>query len=125
MRFVVDEKAWDVNKAAEKIRAIAKSLSLTVTYTKHARERMLERGLIMGDVLYVLKNGFVHLPPQASTRPGYHKYAMECRCPNGGNRAVRVVVIPESEGCFLKIATVMWVDEPETRSGSIIGETDE
>ncbi|NTA84902.1 DUF4258 domain-containing protein [Agrobacterium tumefaciens] len=83
---------------------------------------MLERGLIISDVLYVLKNGFVYQTATPSTREGYYKYAIECRCPNGGNRSVRVVVIPEKEGCFLKIATVMWVDDPETRSGSIIGE---
>lgn len=76
----------------------------------------------MSDVLYVLKNGFVLLEPVPSTRVGYNKYGMESKCPNGGNRAVRVIVIPDKKTCFLKIVTVMWVDETDTRSGSIIGE---
>lgn len=79
----------------------------------------------MSDVLFVLKSGFVYLEPVESTRVGYYKYSIECKCPNGGNRSVRVVVIPENEGCFLKIVTVMWVDETETIAGSIVGECDE
>lgn len=79
----------------------------------------------MSDILHVMKTGFVHLKPEETTREGYFKYAIESLCPNGGNRAVRVVVIPEKKGCFLKVVTVMWVDQPETRSGTIIGEYDE
>lgn len=86
---------------------------------------MAVRDLIMSDVLFVLKYGFIHLEPVPSTRNGYNKYAMESKSPNGGNRTVRVVVIPEKKACFLKIITVMWVDEQETRAGSIIGEQDD
>lgn len=119
------DNEWPASKAADEIRAIARSPKLTISYTKHARDRILERGLIISDVLHVLKSGFVHTEPSPSTRQGYKKYAIECRCPNGGNRSIRVIVIPDKNACFLKIATVMWADEPETRSGSIIGEDDE
>jgi hypothetical protein len=95
---------------------------MTIAYKRHARDRIAERGLIVGDVLYVLKQGFVLLDPEPSTRPGYNKYAMESKCPNGGNRAIRVIVIPDKKTCFLKIVSVMWVDETETRSGTITGE---
>ena len=122
---MASDNEWPASKAADEIRAIARSLKLTISYTKHARERIVERGLIISDVLYVLKNGFVHAEPSPSTRPGFLKYAIECRSPNGGNRSVRVIVIPDKNACFLKIATVMWADEPDTRSGTIIGENDE
>ncbi len=95
---------------------------MQISYKKHAIERLSERGLIMGDVLYVLKFGFVLIDAVPSTRPGFNKYAMESKCPNGGNRAVRVIVIPDKRLCALKIVTVMWVDEHETRAGTFIGE---
>lgn len=122
---MASDSDWTARKATDEIRAIARSDKLTVSYKKHARERISERDLIMSDVLYVLKNGFVHMEPIPSTRPGYNKYAMECRCPNGGNRAVRVVTTPEKKACFLKIVTVMWVDEQEIKTGSIIGADNE
>lgn len=116
---------WPKGQATDEIRAIARSDKLTISYKRHAVERIAERGIILGDVLFVLKNGFVHLEPMDSTRPNYKKYAMESRCPNGGNRTLRVVVIPEKTAFFLKIVSVIWVDEPETRAGTLIGEYDE
>ncbi|WP_349370766.1 DUF4258 domain-containing protein [Salinarimonas sp.] len=103
---------WDPSEATRRIRAIAKHHSLNVTYTHHAREQMLKRDLILGDVLYVLKNGFVHDSAQASTRPGYYKYRMQTSTPNSGQRDVRVVVIPDERSFWVKVVTVMWVDEP-------------
>ena len=95
---------------------------MIIAYKRHATDRIAERGLIISDVLYVLKHGFVLMEPEPSTRAGYNKYAIESKCPNGGNRAVRVIVIPDKKTCFLKIVSVMWVDEIETRSGTINGE---
>lgn len=116
---------WTPTDATDEIRAIAKSKQLNISYKIHARDRLAERNLIMSDVLYVLKNGFVYEEPIPSTRAGYNKYAMESRSPNGGRRSVRVIVIPDKKGCHLKIITVMWVDETETKAGTIIGELDE
>ncbi len=76
----------------------------------------------MSDVLYVLKNGFVYDEPEPSTRQGYNKYKIDSLCPNGGNRAVRIVVIPDKRACQLKIVSIMWVDEHSTKAGSVIGE---
>lgn len=115
---------WTPAIATREIREIAQSKRLTVSYKKHAVDRLAERGLIMSDILYVLKNGFVYDDPEPSTRAGYGKYAMESRSPNSGRRSVRVIVIPDKKASFLKIISVMWVDEPETRAGSIIGERD-
>jgi len=122
---VGNENCGPASKATDEIRAIARSLKLTVSYKRHATDRIAERGIILSDVLYVLKNGFVHQEPTPSTRPGFSKYAMECRCPNGGNRAVRVVVIPDTKAVYLKIVSVMWVDEIEIRAGSLFGEENE
>jgi len=38
---------------------------------------MEHRGLIMGDILHVLKNGFVYEKAQESTRSGCYKYKIE------------------------------------------------
>lgn len=84
---------------------------MNIAYSRHSRERLEQRGLIISDVLYVLKNGFVHQDPVPATRSGLYKYAMESWCPNGGNRTIRVIVVPDKKSLFLKIVSVMWVDE--------------
>ncbi|WP_446737899.1 DUF4258 domain-containing protein [Rhizobium sp. CFBP 13726] len=81
-----------------------------MTYKRHATERLGERNLVVSDVLYALKNGFVYIDAEAATRPGYFKYRMECRTPNSGSRSIGVIVIPEHSGYCLKVITVMWID---------------
>jgi Domain of unknown function (DUF4258) len=83
---------------------------LALRYTKHARERMFERELIVGDILHVIKNGFVYEEGESSTRPGFFRYRMECVTPNSNGRTVRLVIIP-SENHSIKVVTVMWADE--------------
>lgn len=114
--------AWSPKEATDEIRKIAKSKQLTIAYKRHAAERMAERGLIVSDVLHVLKNGFVYEEASPATRRGYHKYLVENKSPNSSGRTVRVVVVPEKKGKFLKIITVMWVDEKSAVAGSIVGE---
>ncbi len=116
---------WDTKTATEKIRQMAASERLGLFYKLHAKERLAERNLIMSDILFVLKNGFVHDKPIAATRKGYNKYSVECRSPNSGGREVRVVVIPDFKTCKIKIVTVMWVDEVSTRAGTIVRNEDE
>ncbi|MGC4409949.1 MULTISPECIES: DUF4258 domain-containing protein [Rhizobium] len=108
--------------ATDKIRLISRNPALTLTYKLHARDRLSERGLIISDVLYALKNGFVYEKAIPATRAGYFRYRVECRTPNSGSRSIGVVVIPENQGYFLKVITVMWIDEFERVAGSIIGE---
>jgi hypothetical protein len=84
--------------------------SLDLRYTKHARERMLIRGLIVGDVLHVIKHGFVYEKGEPSTRSGLFRYQMECVTPNSQGRTVRLILIP-SPNCSIKVVTVMWADE--------------
>lgn len=96
-------------RATESLRAKARG-ELELRWTAHARDQMQERGLIMGDVIHVLKHGFVYDRAQPSTQKGLFKYCMECSTPNSGRRTVKIVVIP-STGNGIKIVTVMWKDE--------------
>lgn len=116
---------WAPSIATDEIRQIAQSMRLSISYSHHAKIQLSKRNLIISDVLYVLKNGFVYEEPKPSTRDGFNKYKMESRSPNSGRRSVRVIVIPDKKSNFLKIITTMWVDEKETKSGTIIGEDNE
>lgn len=102
---------WPPQVATRTINRIAREEGLTVTLTRHVREQMATRELIMSDVLYILKNGFVYQEPQTSTQPNLFKYLIETRTPNSGNRVVRAVAIPSARDRHIKIVTVMWVDE--------------
>lgn len=105
------KQPWKPAEATRVIRGLAREATLRLTYTQHAKDRLIERDLTMGDVLWVLKEGFVHGEPEKSTQDGLYKYKPESRSPNSGNRAVRVVVIPDPANIWMKIVTVMWVDE--------------
>lgn len=77
---------------------------------------MAERKLLMGDILHVLKNGYVFEDGQPTTQAGCFKYRIECTTPNSGGRTVRVVLIPSSSDA-IKIVTVMWRDEDPHTGG--------
>lgn len=100
---------WNSREATELIRQIA-SGPHTFQLTGHARDQMLERGFSSGDVLYVLKKGYVFEEAESSTRIDYYKYKIQCTTPNSNAREVRVVVIPCAASKALKIITVMWCD---------------
>jgi len=119
---VADEQPWNDSDATDEIRALAKSFDLDVFLTDHASVQMADRRLIMADVLYALKNGFVRSPSKESTQAGYFKYVMESTTPNSSSRTVGVVLVPNRPECQIKIITVMWIDEMATRAGTIIGE---
>jgi len=77
-------------------------------------ERLRQRDLLTGDILHVLKNGFVYDEPEESTQLGLFKYRMEAGTPNSGNRTVRVVIVPDDRGhVIIKVITVMWVGEKQ------------
>jgi hypothetical protein len=105
---------WTPAQATERIRSIANG-QFDISYKEHALEQLSERSLIMGDLLFLLKNGFVYANPEEATRKPYWKYQMQCRTPNSKNREVRVVVIPDWNRRQIKIVTVMWADEPVLR----------
>lgn len=96
-------------EATEAIRAKVE-IDLEIKFTRHARERLYERDLIMGDILHILKFGYVHNEGEESTQRGLYKYEMESTTPNSGGKTVRIVVIPSSDNT-IKLVTIMWADE--------------
>ncbi|RZJ46500.1 MAG: DUF4258 domain-containing protein [Brevundimonas sp.] len=102
---------WTPAQATQHINSCAKRDDLQLSWTHHATERMRERGLVMSDLLYLLKTGFVHDEAEASTREGFFKYRVEGTTPNSNRRAVRVVVIPDPKSSGMKLVTIMWRDE--------------
>ena len=115
-RQVGVDQPWTPTEATERICAKARDNSLTLCLTDHAKEQMLERELIISDIIYVLENGFVYDVAEPATQTGYFKYRMESETPNSGRRSVRVVVIPHPTPT-LKIVTVMWVGRTPSRGG--------
>ena len=107
----IEEQPLEPAAATTRIRRLA-GPELRLRYTKHAKDRMMERGMIIGDILHVIKNGAVRRPGEPSTRPGLFKYQIECVTPNSNGRTVRLVVIPSENGA-IKIVTVMWSNEIE------------
>jgi len=102
---------WSPADATEVIREIAES-EFTLSVTDHAKGRLQERNLTIGDVTHLLKRGYVYDEAQSSTRKAWFKYRVEGVTPNSENRTVRVVVLP----CVvprkeIKIITLMWQDE--------------
>lgn len=108
------DKPLSPAKATEHIRRKVGD-ELDLRWTKHAREQMAKRDIIMGDILHVLKNGFIYEEGQPASQQGCFKYGMECTTPNSGGRTLRVIVIPSTANA-LKVVTVMWKDEG-TQSG--------
>jgi len=102
--------AWKPADATKRINACARGVNLTLTFAIHFHERLVERGLFMGDLIHLLKTGFVYEEGQESTRPGHFKYRIEGTTPNSDGRMIRAVVIPNG-GCAIKIITIMWKDE--------------
>ena len=103
-------KPWRPAEATRRIREKVRTGDIELSYTKHAKERMSERGLLVGDVIHVLKNGTVYEEAEPATRDGLFKYVIECHTPNSSRRSVRLVVIPSPTSRSFKVVTVMWVD---------------
>lgn len=97
-------------RATEHIRAKVKDEHLWLDIKKHAMQQMGDRDIFMGDLLYVLKNGFVHDQGHPSTQEGLYKYTIISASPNSERRLVKVVAIPHPTP-RLQIITVMWADE--------------
>ena len=102
---------WSPADATLCINALGKSDELTFNWTDHAEIQMDKRGLIIGDVLHVLKRGFVLDPCNPASRQKFFKYRVQSATPNSGRRSVAVVVIPDVKNHKVKIVTVMWQDE--------------
>lgn len=79
---------------------------------EHAFERMAERGLLVDDIMHVLRQGFVHEAGEKTTRKGVFKYKVQGTTPNSDRRQIGVIVaMDETQPLIARIITVMWVDE--------------
>lgn len=105
------DQPWKPARATEETRKLARDEKLQITYSVHARQRLIERDLTTGDALYVLKHGFVYEDPECASREGLYKYRVESRSPNSGSRTLRVVVIPDPSSLWIKVVTIMFLDE--------------
>jgi hypothetical protein len=101
---------WDPGDATDNIREIAVQ-EFALSLTGHVEERMEERGLATGDILHLLKRGFVYEQAQPTTRPTCFKYCVDGTTPNSESRTVRLVCIPSTDPLEIKIITIMWRDE--------------
>ena len=113
-RMAEPAQPWKPGDATQIINRIVRDPSCRFSYTVHVKERMAERNIVMSDLLFALKNGNVYdIPTEAdqSTIPGYYKYKVECQTPNSGSRTLRVVAVPDSKSCQIKVITIMWRDE--------------
>ena len=105
------DQPWTLADATRKIREISRARELELSYSRHAKDRLVERGLIVSDVLYVLRNGFVYDEPEESTVRGMFKYRIEAQSPNSARRFLRLVVVPDEVAKAIKLVTIMWRDE--------------
>lgn len=116
------DEPWNATKATYRLREMGAHPALSVAYKLHATERLAERSIIVSDVLYLIRNGFVYSDPIPAKTVGYYRYEIVCRTPNSGGRELCVVVIPSYNTMTMKIVTVMWRDEVQTRAGSTLEE---
>ena len=98
---------WRPAEATRRIREKVQTGDFELFYT----QRMSERGLLVGDVIHVLRNGTVYEEAESATRGGLFKYGIECHTPNSGRRSVWIIAIPSPTRQSIKVVTVMWVDE--------------
>ena len=105
-----ERQLWSPPEATRQIRAMSRRADLDFIHTEHSRERLLERDLIISDVIYVCQNGTVGDPAEDASISGLFKYQIECTTPNSNGRSVRLVVIPDLREPAIKAVTVMWVD---------------
>jgi hypothetical protein len=108
--MIIKPQPWSCADATDMIRRLAVDQRLCLSKSVHFDDQLSDRDLIMGDALYVLKNGFVYREAQTSTQPGLFKYRIDSMTPNAV-RTVRIVAIPDPQRCWMKLVTVMWVDE--------------
>ena len=107
-----DRQPWQPVVATRRINEMAKDLSLDLYYTEHALIRIDQRNLILSDLLYLLRNGFVVCEePEQSTQKGLYKYLIDGKTPNSDARYLRIVVIPDEKSNQIKVVTAMWRDE--------------
>lgn len=103
-------KSLSPAQATRKIRQCARAPNLDLFQTAHVKERMEERGLIMGDITHLLKFGDVLDEAKPSTQPGFWKYTIFGKTPNSGDRQLGLTLIPDFNHKHIKLVTIFWKD---------------
>ena len=81
MSLIEVPEPWTSAQATERIRAIACG-EFTLSYTEHALDQLADRDLLIGDLNYLLRNGFVYVTAYEAAQKPYWKYQIECTTPN-------------------------------------------
>jgi hypothetical protein len=88
---------WSPVEATKRINGCASHDDFELCQPVALDSTMADRGLITGDLLHLLKTGFVYEEPVSSTRDGYFKYTVEGTTPNSNGKSLAAIVIPD--GC--------------------------
>ena len=118
--MVRNNEPWNPTDATYALREMGRHPALSLAYKVHATQRKAERGLLTSDVLYLIRKGFVYATATPATQHGYFKYTIQGTTPNSNGRQVAAVVIPNANTMTMKIVTLFWVDEEQTRSGTLM-----
>ena len=78
--------------------------------TGRVKERFQERNLLIADIRYLLKFGYVYDDAEESTKNEFWKYKVEGTTPNSETRTLLVVIIPDFQHRTIKMVTVHWKD---------------
>lgn len=105
------KQPWSPADATACINLLAKRGIAGLHYTDHCKERMEQRGIVIRDILYVLKTGFVYEDPEAASREGFYKYKVEGDSLSCEGRTLRIIAIVDERKEEIKIVTVMFIDE--------------
>jgi hypothetical protein len=111
---------WTPTNATYALREIGSHPALSLAYKVHATQRLTQRGIVISDVLYLLRKGFVYSEAITATQRGYYKYVIESVTPNSAGRQIAAVVLPNANTMSIKIVTVYWVDEHHRRAGTLM-----
>ena len=103
---------WGIAEAERRIHSyvVRGNDEFELAYTRHAKHRMVERDIVVSDLMYILARGHIVEEPTESTQPGYCKYKICGKSPNSGTREICLIVIPDPGKPAAKVVTVMWRD---------------
>jgi hypothetical protein len=102
-------------EATRRIRYAATRSEVGIGYPWEQAQALVEMGLVIGDVLHVLKrSGVVYEPGRPASRVGAFCYSMDGTSPNSGGRVVRIEVIISPWPLVIKVNRVLWRDSVES-----------
>lgn len=101
--MVTSYKVQSIAQLTKHIKAVSKSTE-NVLLTKHARERMRQRGVLDAEVYYCLRNGKIVLQPEEDLKTGHLICRMECY---GASKNLAVCAALDDENPSIIVVTVI------------------